>query len=49
MTWEGFRMRPAISLTATGVLAVGTLIYLLRSRKRKDEALLKSGPPLSYD
>lgn len=49
MTWEGFRMRPAISLTATGVLAVGALIYLLRSRKRKDDALLKSGPPLSYD
>jgi APA family basic amino acid/polyamine antiporter len=49
MTWEGFRLRPAISLTAVGVLAVGTLVYFFQSRKRKYDAFLKPGPPLSYD
>ncbi len=47
MTWEGFRMRPTISLTAVGVLALGALVYFFQSRKRKYETV--SEPPLSYD
>ena len=40
-------MRPTISLTAVGVLALGALVYFFQSRKRKYETV--SEPPLSYD
>jgi APA family basic amino acid/polyamine antiporter len=45
MAWEGFRLRPAISLTAVGVLAMGALVYFFQNRKRKYESVLKPGPP----
>lgn len=49
MTWEGFRMRPAISLTAAGVLALGAFVYLLRSGRSKRQEILKPEAPPSYD